>query len=348
MHEQKKRDPTMGTYNDLFIRDALNDTGVIPYAGGIAYQSPDILPAGTSPVTDPQTYFTNNYSQFWNANIEFGAYNYIYVRVKNLSSASTTGQVALYYVPSNIFSTPAQWVGNTVPNANGTNLGSFPTVASGAIGVVQTPFYWNPPTQPSGYHYCLLAQVITTADPNPIPVTDDPLNFSAWIRGDGGSAFRNVTIVDNQPNTGQQWLVDMANPDTTESQLFVVVAQCTNVPLNSTIGMVSPTIGPTPPVNYSETITNATSQNVTTSTTLPASFQGELVVTYTPSASAPTAQVLVQYYIAGTPDVEARADAAHFRTTPAALGLDHERLGLDAAQTLILLGDYTWATGPAT
>lgn len=348
-HRHKEAGVT-STYNDLLVRDALGDNGTIPYPGSVTWQSPDILPAGINPVKDPQIFFTNNYNQFYYGDIQFGWYNYIYVRVKNLASSPLTGQVALYYIQSNIFSLPRQWISQRVPNINHTNLGTFglqTPIQPGAVGVIDTPFYWNVPSLPvNGYHYCLLAQIITDAHPNPIPVTDDMFNFDTWIRSNGGAAFRNVSVINNQPNTSQQWLVDMVNPDTAASHLYVIVAQCTNVPVGSTVSMVSPTVGPQPPVNYSESITNSTLQNVTTSTTLPPNFQAQLVVTYTPNGSAPNAQILISYYIATTGDLLDTITPTQYTTTPRKLGADHKRLGLEENAVLVLLGDFTYATKP--
>ena len=133
----------MAAYKDLLVRDAPEDDGsTIPYTGGIIWGSPDILPAGPSPIHDPQIYFSENYNQPYYNDISSGSYNVIYVRVKNLSDRPTTGRVALYYIESNILNLPWMWVGHRIPNLNDTDIGTFgkeKPVQRGEIRVVDSP-----------------------------------------------------------------------------------------------------------------------------------------------------------------------------------------------------------------
>lgn len=334
----------MTKYNDLFVRDSLSDSGDIPYVGNVVYQCPDILPAGLTPIDNPAVYYTNNYSQFIGSDIVFGRYNYIYIRVKNLASQPVSGQVNLYYIPSNIFSLPRQWVNNRIPNINGTYTGTFNTaIAPNGIGVIDAPFYWNPPTMPSGYHYCLTAQIITAQHPNPIPINDNIFDYEQWIRSNGGAAFRNINITNPSGQSVTQWVLDMANPEP-QPNLFIITATCTNCPAGSVLTLVSPSPGPNPPLNDSETI-NSNYQIVTAATNLPANFDAQIIATYTPSGPSTDASIVFKTYLSVSPaDLNRVANPATLRSL-ASLGIATPVNGVEASDPLLELSAFTWYQG---
>ena len=102
---------TTTAYNDLFVRDALDDNGTIPYSGATACSSPDIIPAQQQ-VLSAAT-LINTYPQNpTNTNINTQQINNIYVRAKNLSSSAASGTISLYWAQSSLILTPSQWVTN--------------------------------------------------------------------------------------------------------------------------------------------------------------------------------------------------------------------------------------------
>src|ERR1044071_5732124 len=91
-------------YLDVMVRDTLIDQGQIPYPYNDVYQSPDIYPVGTQPLSNPNS-LLSTWNQGPSANIYWNSsgtlVNYIYIRATNLFPGATP-----WYAPSN---------GQTVP-----------------------------------------------------------------------------------------------------------------------------------------------------------------------------------------------------------------------------------------
>jgi hypothetical protein len=86
----------MANYNDLYMRDALDDTGAIPYIGRTACFSPDIIPAQLN-VISPSALINSYGTDPTNTNINTQQINNIYVRARNLASGPASGTIGLYY-----------------------------------------------------------------------------------------------------------------------------------------------------------------------------------------------------------------------------------------------------------
>jgi hypothetical protein len=77
-------------YDDMFLRDAIDDTGQVPYTGRTVCFSPDIIPYGQTNVTNPDAFFGGNYGQDLGQTVTPSSNNNIYVRVKNLGAGATS------------------------------------------------------------------------------------------------------------------------------------------------------------------------------------------------------------------------------------------------------------------
>ena len=89
-------------YNDMYIRDNLSDIVQVPATGG-ASRSPDIIPAGPMPTTDPQeTYGPSRWLTDPGKNIQANQFNYIYVRAMNLAMGTGQGSIYLYYCKASL------------------------------------------------------------------------------------------------------------------------------------------------------------------------------------------------------------------------------------------------------
>lgn len=89
-------DDTLGIAPDVYVRDAVGDSGAVPFTGGIS-ASPDVI-ARPSPVADGQAAFgqgsgTEN-SDTLGHEVEAGQDNSIYVRMRNRGAAAATDVTA--------------------------------------------------------------------------------------------------------------------------------------------------------------------------------------------------------------------------------------------------------------
>jgi hypothetical protein len=338
-------------YADIYMRDFSGDTGAIPSTTRVAVsESPDIIPAGPNPVSNYQTLFSNNFNGPYNyyQNVQQNLFNYIYVRGFNLFPGPQTGKVYLYYAPSSLLLRPSIWIGNQLQNSNGTANANLSASATNQVVVGDAPFYWQPATLPSSQgHYCLIAQVVTTKDPNPIPSGDNLGDFALWIANHPGIAWRNVTVVNGLPAPTYSGFQGIANP-TISPGLFSITATCINIPDGTVITLMCPVSGPMPAINYTQTISreNQTGDNPKTNvfgtvSTLPASFTAQCQVTATVRTGAHLpfgSSITVGYYH----NVARTSPYAHIGIEPGAFGLTHEQIGFVEGGVMLLLGDYTY------
>lgn len=275
----------MSNYNDLYMRDALDDSGVIPYMGATAYFSPDIIPAQLQVI--PASTLINSYGQNpSNTDINAQQVNNIYVRAKNLSSSSASGTISLYYAPTSLILLPDQWQHNQVGSALSiVDVNGNTSLAVGAIGVGSSAFTFIAPPVPQGFHYCMIGQVVTSAHPNPIPTAPfaNSAAFVTWVVGNPAICWRNVNIVPASLPAYQQG-ANFANLDpVAEQYMFIVIG--TNFPNNTSVNIQSTGSGLS--FNYTQQFgpPNA-GQNVTTIQTVPASYISSVLLTVTPPAGS--------------------------------------------------------------
>lgn len=227
---------TQVTYDDLFIRSNLGDTGTIPRSGTQS-RSPDVIPYGTDPVADPQAFFSGNYNQDVGKDLVANARNYLYLRAKNLAAGAETGSFYLYYAPSNLLLWPNIWQNNVLKTSTGADSVPVSAAKNGDIVVTRDPFTWTPQI-PSGFHYCMVSRLVTPLHANPIPDVGSIQDFAAWVAGNGGIGWRNVTVVSTGAPTWslQTQLSQGAAPSALQFQII-----CQNVPLGSYVSFSSGT-----------------------------------------------------------------------------------------------------------
>ncbi|MEP9360488.1 hypothetical protein [Sphingomonas sp. KR3-1] len=345
----------MTQYADIFMRDFVGDTGQIPSTTRTTVsQSPDIIPAGTTPVANYQTYYANNYygpinSYNYYHNLQQQNYNYIYLRADNLYPGAQTGQVYLYYCPSSLLLLPDQWINNRIPCSNAHNYANFTATTTNQIVVGDAPFYWLPPPLSSSQgHYCLIAQVVTSEDPNPIPSGDDLHDFALWVADHPGIAWRNVTVINTVPPPGYSGYQTIANPHANH-EIYVLLVTCLEIPDGTVVSLVCPVEGPAPAINLVETVGPANqmtsdpkSNLFSTTSRLPGNFVAQVQLTAQTPAGAQLpfgASITVSCLLAAS----SSSKAAHVGFRPEEIGLDASVLGDEAESgVLLLLGDYTY------
>jgi hypothetical protein len=219
---------TLATYRamtrarGIYLRKALDDGGTIPYVGPNSRVSPDIVPAGTSAIPDPQAYFRESWNRDPGTTIRSGATNYVYVRGMNHFPGAEDGEVHLYWCRATTLPMPSVWGRQPVPNqAGATAPAKVSAAATGDVVVGRTPFLWTGPTD--GALYTLIARVVTRYDPNPIPT--DSTYGGTWFVDHPGFAQRSVGLAAAgalQPRTHR---VGFGSPDSAPGR-FLVVADC--------------------------------------------------------------------------------------------------------------------------
>lgn len=291
----------MAQYNDLFMRDNMNDSGQVPDPERVFWTSPDIIPWGTVQATSSQLQGFQQWSQQWNVSLSSGQINYIYVRACNLWNGAETGQVTLYWAPSSLLLNSPQWIGNQLLTASAGGACNLSAAAKNQVAVGSAPFQWNPPQPQNNYHYCLIAIVGTPNHAAPMPPQggfSSSADFAAWVLGNPAVAQRNVTIVNYPPPPSWQQTQNFANLDSSAEQ-YLFNVDIGSLPAGSSVSFSCSAPGPQPQINASGTVPqgNSGSYYVSQVTTLPALFAASLVVTLNVAqgGSVPSGGITIEY-----------------------------------------------------
>ncbi|WP_118951556.1 hypothetical protein [Taibaiella helva] len=236
----------MATYNGIFLRSTLGQINTIPKPGALS-SSPDLIPYGLSPVSNPQVFFRDNYNSDPGKALDAGAPNYIYLRGKNFSDKkiedNTDGnRPRLFWSKASLLTYPANWNEiTTTPTHNPVSMVADP----GGIGVASEPFIWKPDNI-SNDHYCMIAKVPSPGYDNEIPNTLQISDFAGWVAKNGGIAWRNVIV--NNATTVKLTGVQQFYEQGTEGGKIQFTIICTNVPKGTKVSFSAGAPGPNPPI----------------------------------------------------------------------------------------------------
>lgn len=187
---------TLGLVPDIYLRDQVGDSGLVPSAGAIS-ASPDII-VQRAPVADPDASFgegsgTEN-SAALGFEVEAGQDNYIYVRMRNRGTSDAQGVTAtVYWSEVATLVTPDMWqlIGTTAPQ----------DVPQGDTLVATDPLVWPKGGIPATGHYCFIGVLNHPQDPAPpLPGPTDWSGFTGLIRDQNNVTWRNFNVVDNLPD----------------------------------------------------------------------------------------------------------------------------------------------------
>jgi hypothetical protein len=188
--------PALGLVPDIYLRDAVGDTGVIPWAGSIS-TSPDVIVRPDS-VADPQASYGQGSgtegSSTLGYEVESGQDNFIYVRVRNRGGSAAVNVVArVYWSDVATLVTPGMWqlVGST----------TIPNVPAGDLLTVSDAIVWPKAQIPATGHYCFVATLHHANDPAPpTPGTMSFSDFYDLVKGQNNVTWRNFNVVNNLPD----------------------------------------------------------------------------------------------------------------------------------------------------
>ncbi|HEX8225462.1 MAG TPA: hypothetical protein VF605_16735 [Allosphingosinicella sp.] len=221
----------MPLYRDLFMRDTFSDSGIVPVTDSSVCASPDIMPYGGSQLDTA----TASYGPpLINLPLDNNNVNNIYVRVKNNGAMPGSGQVYLHYTDATLLTNVSSWGQNLMQNFNGNDYASIDNLAPGATAFGDEPFAWNPQAQPN-QHFCLIARVVTDANPNPLPGNFSSWqDFVTWVRNNANVAWHNVQIVNTLPAQGYENSLVFQNVGT-EASFFTFTATYSGLPVGSVL-----------------------------------------------------------------------------------------------------------------
>lgn len=264
----------------FLMRDNLSDQGQIPGSGS-AYSSPDIIPSGTMPVADPQTYCSSNWYQDLGKSVSQGVNNYIYTRAKNQTiTGGNSGKIYLYYTPASLILWPEQWRNNKLSTSvPGSDHANITTTSTSQIAVGDAPFLWSPEKLSGGDHYCMISQVVTPADPNPIPASFSTMDdFVSYIYSHPNIGWRNVAMINANDAPTIQVPVNFSFTDAV--QMYITI-DLENVPEGTAVALDTGTQGPTPPIQINKTLVSVSPSFVVgIMSSVPANYRSTLIFSF--------------------------------------------------------------------
>ena len=287
-------------YDDVFMRDNLSDIGAVP-ATGSANHSPDIIPAGTEPVADPVSTYTDNWRKDPGKDVSAGRYNYIYVRGKNLFIGPQQADVHLYYSKASLILWPSVWKNNVIKTETEDDHVTVSPSRLGEIFVSPTPFLWKPEPIEDYDHYCFVSRVVTSQHPNPIPKDGNINDFAKYVLNNPGVAWRNVRMVNTGDTPSFEALVNLQV--TNEVELYMVL-ECQNIPVGCQARFQCGTPGPEPLIETDKvTIEQSDSFVFGIKSQIPENFKSDITVSFWTNGNKLQSQgtlTFVAYYIVPT------------------------------------------------
>ena len=282
-------------WQDLYFRHNFADTGQYPTAGSLS-QSPDIIPAGLAPYSDPtQLIADDNWVKDFGSSTDASTANYIYLRGRNLGAAGSSGRLYLYFSPGSLLLFPTDplvpkkgWSKNPLKTSKGAEYVTVDPAADARF-VTTEPFLWVP--EPiSNDHYCLIGRVATEAHPNEIPTTGNLNDFARYISEHPNMAWRNVITRSPQYPT---WSTATEYSQGDVGGDVYVFLRVENAPNGSAVEFSSGTPGPEPPlVKGRTTVENAIKDGIPTFVAtwygkIPANFVTNVTYTWFSNGKTP-------------------------------------------------------------
>jgi hypothetical protein len=215
--------PAVPAGSDLWSKDVSDDVGAEPDPSAQPmYISDDIW------VRNANDGVTNQDHQ----NPEYGSSTTsVYVRVRNRGCSGTaSGTVRLYWAKASTgLSWPAPWDGSvTAPALMGGLIGSQPVSVAGGDDEILV-FPWSPPN-PADYaafgadagHFCLLSRIETAPGPGFGITVPETGNLYANVQNNNNIVWKNITVVDDEPNGGRLSAAIVGNFDVEPQRVRLV------------------------------------------------------------------------------------------------------------------------------
>jgi hypothetical protein len=284
----------ISSWNSIFIRDDFGDAGQIPSGVRSASHSPDIIPAGSSKLTNKnddsaQQILVDDWALDIGGDVTASALNYFYVRGMNRGGPDQTGQFNLYYALGGTLIDPMNW--RPILAADGSPAVAVDLWPTGGFAVPAQAFVWtNPVSPPPNAHYCLIATYSNpplVPDPRPAEAFTTPDAYVLWVVNNPNVAWRNINIVTAPAQTdSESW--GIATDDPVNPRTYLLNLYCSGMPPGTTITLKCDDPGPSPQINKGGMTIAGEDFSLSAQTTLPPNWAGAVVAT----AQAPEGQFI--------------------------------------------------------
>lgn len=210
----------VGIGPDIYVRDSLSDTGVIPSIGTL-YLSPDVI-TRSALVAAPQTELADMNDGDLGEQVEIGQPNYVYVRLQNRGAEAGGVSISVYWTDPGSFGNPSSWkpIGTTQAN-----------VQPGTMHVAG-PITWAEDNLPPEGHFCLVTELNDHLDPAPdksLITTAD--QYVRYISQSNNYAWRNIDVQDAIPGGVIDYKFILRGPQAAERGDLLV--DLTTLPIGS-------------------------------------------------------------------------------------------------------------------
>lgn len=214
----------VGIGPDIYVRDSLTDTGVVPSIGTL-YLSPDII-TRSDRVASPQKEFADMTKADLGEAVEIGQPNYVYVRLQNRGAVLGDVTIKVYWVSAGSFSNPSTWklIGTTQVN----------NIQPGKMRVAGPIIWAEDNLPPEGSNSCLVTELDDPLDPAPDKSLITTGNqYVRYISQSNNYAWRNIEVQDAIPGGSINYKFMLRGPQTAERGDLVV--DLTHLPKGSQV-----------------------------------------------------------------------------------------------------------------
>ncbi|MDQ0960889.1 hypothetical protein QFZ66_004767 [Streptomyces sp. B4I13] len=264
-------------HDDFYMRGSLSDVGEFPEQSAGVCTSPDIVPVGDVPLTDPQFTLSHGWRQDIGSAVLSNQQNYLYVRAKNFHAGANTAETHLYYSPASLILWPDQWSQNALATQTGARQVSLKAAGFAQVAVGDSPFVWRPSQPQPGDHYCLIARTVTADHPDPVPGRFSSMDdWVSFLRHNPGFAWRNVAVV-TRDTPSQQVDVRLSVPE--DCRLYLLL-RSENIPPGCAMQFTCGTSGPNPLLVLPRTVITGVSMFAGVVSDVPAGFDSAVTMSF--------------------------------------------------------------------
>lgn len=263
----------MAIINDVLFRDNLGDDGSLPSHGSYS-GSPDIIVH--TDVGDPDTFFKDNYDAYVTEAVDKKSrINYIYTRVKNVSSNEVKGRLQVYASSASLFMHPSKWLNNILytPEDESGNKYSFAEFDAqpGSIAVGGKPLILS---GVDNTNFCLVG--IACDEKGPELTTDfkSYSDFVTWIHKNRGVCLRNMSAINISTLKDYEASYSLENPFSSEPPAASLYVYVSDVVVGTVYGVECKALG----IENTEWMAEKPSEKQGLVITLPANFNGAVKV----------------------------------------------------------------------
>jgi thermolysin len=194
----------VGIGPDIYVRDSLTDTGVVPSVGTL-YLSPDVITRNDL-VASPETEFADLTNGDLGEPVERGQDNFVYIRLQNRGAEAGDVEVKVYWTDPGSFASPASWkpIGSALASA----------VQPGGLRVAG-PITWKENDLPPEGHFCMVVELDDPLDPAPdksLITTGE--QYAQYISESNNFAWRNIMVQDAIPGGAIDYTFMIRGPQT--------------------------------------------------------------------------------------------------------------------------------------